>query len=287
MQSMGHKGNLWFNTCEIEEDKAWFVQFTVGNSGSFIPAEELPKLFEAFYTKGKRGGTGLGLAIAQKIVNAHGGRIWCTSSRDVSSSESCVEFHFTLPLVFTPNSTTSCLPKHSRDIEEALERMANIASDPSGSLDKNEAELEKFISEMAKSLGRKIKVLAVDDESVYLNSISSHLRASADLVEFISVSTACNGENALLAATTIQPDLVVLDVDLGRDSLNGFEVAERLSFQKSAQLVCIHSNRILASDHRTALESGADAFLPKPMGRAQLLKLVLQSVGFNQKSHPI
>jgi hypothetical protein len=39
----------------------------------------------------------------------------------------------------------------------------------------------------------------------------------------------------------------------------------------------VHSNRIVAADHRTAIASGADAFLPKPMARAQLLRVVLQS----------
>ena len=44
------------------------------DTGGGIPAEVMDKLFAPFVTT-KAKGTGLGLAIAQKIVEAHGGRI--------------------------------------------------------------------------------------------------------------------------------------------------------------------------------------------------------------------
>lgn len=69
VQAMREKGNLWIRTNERDG----FVEFVLGNGGSAIPSESLPKLFDAFFTSGKKGGTGLGLAIAKKIVEAHGG----------------------------------------------------------------------------------------------------------------------------------------------------------------------------------------------------------------------
>jgi PAS domain S-box-containing protein len=50
------------------------VQLVIRDTGSGIPAEQLPKIFEPLYTT-KPEGTGLGLYIAQEIVAAHGGQI--------------------------------------------------------------------------------------------------------------------------------------------------------------------------------------------------------------------
>lgn len=65
---------------DLHGDTVWIK---IHNSGSGIPAEDLPHIFERFYRveahRPARGGTGLGLAIARKIVEAHGGSIDATS----------------------------------------------------------------------------------------------------------------------------------------------------------------------------------------------------------------
>ena len=53
---------------------AW-VEVAVSDTGRGIPADRLPKLFDAFFTT-KADGLGLGLSIARSIVEWHGGRIW-------------------------------------------------------------------------------------------------------------------------------------------------------------------------------------------------------------------
>lgn len=55
------------------------VEISVHNTGSFVPETDREKLFEPFFTKGKKGGTGLGLAVTRKIVAGHGGDIRCES----------------------------------------------------------------------------------------------------------------------------------------------------------------------------------------------------------------
>ena len=55
------------------------VVIRLSDTGSGIPPEILPRLFEPFVTHGKSNGTGLGMAIAKSVVEAHGGRISVSS----------------------------------------------------------------------------------------------------------------------------------------------------------------------------------------------------------------
>lgn len=62
-----------------------FVRLQVSDTGTGIPAEDLPYIWERFYkvdkarTRGHSGGTGLGLAITKHIVMEHGGDIMVDS----------------------------------------------------------------------------------------------------------------------------------------------------------------------------------------------------------------
>lgn len=71
------------------------VLFQVADTGSGIPAADIPHLFDDFWqarTNDHRG-VGLGLAIAKAVVEAHGGKIWCESTLGKGTT-----FSFTLPM---------------------------------------------------------------------------------------------------------------------------------------------------------------------------------------------
>jgi signal transduction histidine kinase len=72
------------------------IEFSVRDTGAGIPATELPRIFERYWTvrrNAPKGGTGLGLAIARGIVEAHGGRLWAESAVGAGST-----FRFTVPV---------------------------------------------------------------------------------------------------------------------------------------------------------------------------------------------
>jgi len=73
------------------------IEVAVADRGPGIPAESLPRLFDAFYraTDGNRAvkGSGLGLAVAKGLVEAHGGGI-----RAENRAGGGARFVFTLPL---------------------------------------------------------------------------------------------------------------------------------------------------------------------------------------------
>jgi two-component system OmpR family sensor kinase/two-component system sensor histidine kinase BaeS len=55
------------------------ISISVTDSGSGIPANELPKIFDRFYKGRESSGSGLGLTIARDLVTAHGGSIHAES----------------------------------------------------------------------------------------------------------------------------------------------------------------------------------------------------------------
>jgi two-component system, OmpR family, phosphate regulon sensor histidine kinase PhoR len=84
-----------------------FVEFYVRDTGSGIPAEDLPRLFERFYRVDKArsrelGGTGLGLSIVKHLLALHSGAVRVESRVNEGST-----FYFTLPVSLNPEFTAS------------------------------------------------------------------------------------------------------------------------------------------------------------------------------------
>ena len=83
-------------TVEIQ-DRGEEVEVAVVDHGPGIFSGDVPRLFERFFqldgaSTRAHGGTGIGLYVARRLVEAHGGKIWCESRLGVGS-----RFAFTLP----------------------------------------------------------------------------------------------------------------------------------------------------------------------------------------------
>ena len=76
----------------FEAGKEW-VECAVRDLGEGILAQDLPRIFEPFFSK-RRGGTGLGLAIAQRIMEEHGGKLIAGNSPEGGA---CMTTRFPVP----------------------------------------------------------------------------------------------------------------------------------------------------------------------------------------------
>ncbi|PKB82458.1 MAG: hypothetical protein BZY88_04300 [SAR202 cluster bacterium Io17-Chloro-G9] len=61
-------------TITTRQSAGWW-EMELADTGSGIPVDLRPRIFEPFVTSGKQDGTGLGLAIVREIVQGHGGAI--------------------------------------------------------------------------------------------------------------------------------------------------------------------------------------------------------------------
>ncbi|MBY0431085.1 MAG: response regulator, partial [Rhodospirillales bacterium] len=177
---------------------------TVRDTGTGIPAADLPRLFERFHRiKGSRGrsheGSGIGLALVRGLVRLQGGTI------AVDSNPEGTAVTVRLPLSphppAAPPRETGDRPSGSHAqvfVEEALEWLENAAADG-----------QPPVSQA------RPHILLADDNAVMRNYIRRLLG------DGFAVEAATDGQEALVAALQQPPDLVLSDVMMpGMDGLD-------------------------------------------------------------------
>jgi len=106
-------------------------------------------------------------------------------------------------------------------------------------------------------------VLVVEDEPQLLRALSIHLRAL-----HYEVRGAASGGEALRLASACLPDLVILD--LGLPDMDGTEVIAGLRGWTDVPILVL-SGRTDSADKVDALDAGADDYVTKPFGMAELV----------------
>ena len=107
------------------------------------------------------------------------------------------------------------------------------------------------------------RVLVVDDEPQLLRALKTTLRGAG-----YSVDTATNGEEALALAASAQPDAIILDLVL--PDLSGVEVCRELRRWSNVPVLILSAVGD-ESQKVAALDAGADDYVTKPFGVAELL----------------
>ena len=109
----------------------------------------------------------------------------------------------------------------------------------------------------------KYTILVVEDDKPVRTLITTTLKANG--YRFIEALT---GEEAILQATSHNPDVILLD--LGLPDMDGVEIIRKVRSWSNVPIIVI-SARSEDSDKIGALDSGADDYLTKPFSVEELL----------------
>ena len=122
------------------------------------------------------------------------------------------------------------------------------------------------------------RVLVIDDDPSLLRALRLGLRAGGH-----DVVTAANGEQGLSQAALANPDVVVLD--LGLPDIDGMEVSRRIRHFSQVPIVVLSATD--AEDRKVAaLDGGADDYMTKPFGMAELEARIRAAIRHHRGESP-
>lgn len=112
-------------------------------------------------------------------------------------------------------------------------------------------------------MNEKIRILLIEDDRSICSFITTTLYTNGYLV-----TTAASGTEGISLAASNRPDVILLD--LGLPDMDGCEVIQKLRSWTGIPIIVI-SARTTEQDKVTALDLGADDYLTKPFGPAELM----------------
>jgi DNA-binding NarL/FixJ family response regulator len=117
----------------------------------------------------------------------------------------------------------------------------------------------------------KISILIVDDHPIIREGLRKLLELEQDIVVLGEAGT---GQQALEMSRTLQPDIVLLDINL--PNLNGLQVASQLKSARSRIGVILLTAYDDEEQILHAMRAGASAYCPKDIEMERLLDVIRQ-----------
>ena len=256
------------------------VELRVKDTGTGIPTDEMPRLFERFHrVEDARGrtheGSGIGLSLVQEVVRLHAGTVAAESVVGRGTT-----FVVTIPLgsdhlpperISEGRSIASTASLAGPFVEEAMRWLPDVGrGDESRSewLDYDEMLPTPDLRETRADAEVRPRILLADDNAdmrqYVARLLSDHFRVDA----------VADGEAALASAVRSCPDLILTDVMMPK--LDGFGLlrALRSDSRTSGVPILMLSARAGEESRVEGMEAGADDYLVKPFGARELLARV-------------
>jgi PAS domain S-box-containing protein len=265
------------------------VELEVRDTGTGIPAEEMPHLFERFHrVEGARGrtyeGSGIGLSLVQELVELHGGTIQVSSIVDRGSCFTVLiptgYAHIPKERITTPRTLASTAIGAASYVEEALRWLPEQSRGSIASFGEqgetvytdtdNICELSSPASSASPaSPAPSAHILLADDNADMRDYVKRLL-----VTQGYEVETVGDGVAALASIDRHLPDLVLTDVMMPR--LDGLGLLRSLRDDSRTREIPIIllSARAGEESRIQGLEAGADDYLIKPFSARELLARV-------------
>jgi PAS domain S-box-containing protein len=249
------------------------AQMVISDTGTGIPAQDLPHLFERFRrVEGARGrsieGSGIGLALVQELLKLHGGSIGVSSRLEEGTTFTVTvpvgKAHLPAQKIVASSGSGPTRQRAQAYVEEALGWLSEVEHEqPTAS---GPQDLSPRAAQ-AQSQGQL--VLLADDNADMRGYVARLLTHSGYRVQAV-----VDGEAALAAARKRKPDLILSDVMMPR--LDGFQLLAKLrEEQELADVpVILLSARAGEEARIEGLRAGADDYVVKPFSARELVARV-------------
>ncbi|SFB57096.1 GAF sensor hybrid histidine kinase [Rhizobium sp. NFR07] len=240
---------------------------SVEDTGTGIPAGELPRLFERFHrVDGAKGrsfeGSGIGLALVQELVKLHGGAIE-VESEEGRGTKFTVRMpkgaeHLPQDRIPAGRALASTAVQAGAFFDEAMRWLPDDPQEQSVAVALESAPF------LGPSAGGRLRIVLADDNADMREYVSRLLSPEYD------VETVSDGLAALEAIRSRRPDLVLSDVMMPR--LDGFGLIQAIRQDPGlAELpVIILSARAGEEASVEGLNAGAEDYLVKPFSAREL-----------------
>jgi PAS domain S-box-containing protein len=257
------------------------IRLSVADSGSGIPSDELPRLFERFHrvesTRGRtHEGTGIGLALVQELVKIHGGKV-SVESEVGKGTTLTVEIpagkdHLPPERISTGRTQVSTSVASNAVVEEMLSWLPGAAAPQGFSSELGKTQSSDagsiFVKREAAPAAKRPRVLLADDNADMRAYLARLLSERYDVV------AVADGEAALKAARSHVPALIVSDVMM--PNVDGFGLLEAVRSDTPLAGVPVILLSARAGEEATleGVKAGANDYLVKPFSARELLARV-------------